>query len=296
MAFLPSLQEAVQPQTGGVLFFRPDRLQDKSSEVSVSSPILRQDSLESGFSWGRTNTLGYSSLPESGTWETKATSSTILYEPLLYNFSSGEELWKTGSSHTLSSPGSLEKQQIGRGVSTLITWQSHRLILNLQDLSPIGQFWGENGVLVASYPHTDILRNLSNPIMLFHIFLDAREVLEKSDVSTTSSLSPEEQPLEQLYNFRKPAEVSRFLEVNPFLIPLLREAYTHIRKYFPSSKLILEAVADPEAIDEEQLVVFIAANHDPDEASEALNRLDEDWWLDAMERAQDKLCITLEFQ
>jgi len=92
------------------------------------------------------------------------------------------------------------------------------------------------------------------------------------------------------------AEVSHFLEVNPFLIPLLREAYTHIRKYFPSSKLFLEAVADPEVIDEVQLVVFIAANHDPDEASEALNRLDEDWWLDAMERAQDKLCITLEFQ
>ena len=96
--------------------------------------------------------------------------------------------------------------------------------------------------------------------------------------------------------YRKPTEVSRFLEVNPFLIPLLKEAFTLIRKYFPSSKLILEAVADPEAIDEEQLVVFIAANHDPDEASEALHRLDEDWWLDAMERAQDKLCITLEFQ
>jgi hypothetical protein len=79
-------------------------------------------------------------------------------------------------------------------------------------------------------------------------------------------------------------------------IPLLREAYTHIRKYFLSSKLFLEVVADPEAKDEEQLVVFIAANHDPDEASEALNRLDEDWWLDAMERAQDKLSITLEFQ
>ncbi len=95
--------------------------------------------------------------------------------------------------------------------------------------------------------------------------------------------------------YRKPTEVSHFLEVNPLLIPLLREAFTLIRKYFPSSKLILEAVADPEAIDEEQLVVFIAATHDPDEASEALNRLDEDWWLDAMERAQDKLCITLEF-
>ncbi len=111
-----------------------------------------------------------------------------------------------------------------------------------------------------------------------------------------SSSSPEVQPLDQLYDFRKPTDVSHFLEVNPFLVPLLREAYTHIRKYFLSSKLFLEVVADPEAIDEEQLVVFIVANHDPDNASEALNRLDEEWWLGAMERAQDKLCITLEFQ
>lgn len=43
--------------------------------------------------------------------------------------------------------------------------------------------------------------------------------------------------------YKKPTEVSRFLEVNPFLIPLLREAYTHIRKYFLSSKLILAAAA-----------------------------------------------------
>jgi hypothetical protein len=111
-----------------------------------------------------------------------------------------------------------------------------------------------------------------------------------------SSPSPEVQPLEQLYDFRKPTEVTHFLEVNPFLVPLLREAYTHIRKYFLSSKHFLEVVTDPEAIDEEQLVVFIAVNHDPEEASEALNQLDEHWWLDAVERARDKLCITLEFQ
>jgi hypothetical protein len=83
--------------------------------------------------------------------------------------------------------------------------------------------------------------------------------------------------------------------MNPFLIPLLREAYTHIRKYFPSSKLFLEVVSDPEAINEQQLVVFIAANQDLDGASEALNQLDKDWWLDTLESTQDKLCITLEF-
>jgi hypothetical protein len=304
MAFLPSLQEAFQQHTGGVLFFRTE--QNKSLELSVSSdlPIINQDSLGLGHSWGRTNTLGYSSLLESGTWETNTTSSTVPYKLLLSKISSDEELWKTWSSYALTAPGSLKKRQIGRRISTLITWQSqskaredyYRLFLDLQDVLVIGQIGEENSVLAAIYPQTDILRNWSNSITLYQDLLEAREVLEKSGVSTTNSSLPEFQPLEQLYDFRKPEEVSHFLEMNPFLVPLLRAAYPHIRKYFPSSKIFLQAVADPEAMDEEQLVVFIIVDHDPDKASEALNQLDKDWWLDAMERSQDKLCITLEFR
>jgi hypothetical protein len=270
MAFLPSLQETVQSHTGGFLFFRAERIQDKSSEGSINPdlPLVRHGSLEAGLTWGRNNALGYSSLFESMPWKTKATSSTILYESLPSKFSSGEEPWETWSSYAFTSLGSQEKQQIGRGVSAFISWQPHskiwegyyKLVLDLQDLLLVGQIWREHVFLAASYPSTEV------------------------------------QPLEQLFDIRKPTEVTHFLEENPFLTPLLREAYSHLRKYFQSSKLFLEVVADPELIDEEQLVVFIAVNHDPDEASEALNRLDKDWWLDAMERAQDKLTITLEFQ
>ncbi len=266
MAFLSSLQEATQSHTGGVLFFRAG--QDKSSEVGLGLdlPKVTRDYLEFGHFWGRNNALGY--MLESVTGETKAASSTILYEPLPSKSSLSEVIWKTWSGFRLTSPGFLEKQQIGRGVSTLITWQSHskvwkdhyRLVLDLQDLFVMGQVWDENDLISASY------------------------------------LSTNAQSLEQVYDFRKPIEVSHFLAMNPFLIPLLGEAYTHIKKFFPSSKLFVEVVADPEEIDEQQLVVFIAANHDPDEASEALDQFDKDWWLDAMDRAQDKLCITLEFQ
>jgi len=256
-----------------------------------------QASLELDHSWGRNITLGYSSSLESGIWETKATSSTILYESHLSNIASGEELQKVWLTNALTSPGSLKKQQIGKGVSILITkpsqsklWEGFdKLVLDLQDLLAVGQIWEQNSVLGATY-------SWSNSIVIFHDPLEAREVLGKVGVSTTSSPSTEVQLLEQLYDFRKPTEVSQFLEGNLFLIPLLREAYIHIRKYFQSSKLFLEIVADPEAIDEKQLVLFIVASHNPDEASESLNKLDKDWWLEAMERSQDKLCITLEFQ
>lgn len=270
MAFLPSLQETAQSHTGGILFFRTERTQDRSSKIGVSSdlPMVRQDLFELGLSWGKNNVSRHSSLFESAAWETKVTSSTIVYESLLSKISSREALWKTWSGYVFTFPDFREKQLLGRGTSTLITWHSHtkvwesqyRLVLDLQDLFVVGHFWEENSSFVVSYPSVEV------------------------------------QPLEQLYDFRKPTEVAHFLEVNPFLVPLLREAYTYIRKYFLSSKLFLGVVADPEAIDEEQLVVFIAVNYDPDEASKALNQLDEDWWLDAMERAQDKLCITLEFQ
>src|SRR6266566_842167 len=269
MAFHPSLQEAVQPHTGGVLIFRAERLHDKNTEANIGSELsqVRRDFLEAGFSWGKQDISRHSSLLENVAWQTQAISSIILFEPHPSKFSWGEELQKNWSSNALTSLAFLAEQQIGRGIATIITWQPHskvwedyyRLVLDLQDSFVVRQIWEENSILAASYPSTEV------------------------------------QPLEQLYEFRKPAEVSHFLEANPSLTPLLREAFTHIRRYFLSSKLFLEVVADSEAIDEEQLVVFVSANHDPDEASGALNQLDEDWWLDAMEKVQDKLCITLEF-
>ena len=102
--------------------------------------------------------------------------------------------------------------------------------------------------------------------------------------------------LEELYIFRKSQETHHFIEENAFLIPLLREAYSRIRNYFPRSALFLEAFTDPEIYGERQLVLSIAVEGDSDAASSALDELDENWWLDKMELAQDKLLIVLEFK
>ncbi len=104
------------------------------------------------------------------------------------------------------------------------------------------------------------------------------------------------QLLERLYSFRRRAEVLGFLEKYPFLAPLLLEAYDRIRTYFPDSLIFLEVVADPEANGDYQLVASVAVDLDPDEALENLEQFDEDWWLDALDRAQGMLCIDVEFQ
>ena len=102
--------------------------------------------------------------------------------------------------------------------------------------------------------------------------------------------------LERLYTFRKREEVLWFLESYPFLVSLLLEAYDNIGSYFPYTQIFLEVVTDPEASDDYQLVIFIATNFAPDEALGRLERLDEDWWLDALDQAQGKLCINVEFR
>jgi len=102
--------------------------------------------------------------------------------------------------------------------------------------------------------------------------------------------------LERLYIFKDQAEVSRFLEKYPFLVPLLLEAYGHIALHFPYSQVFLEVVSDPEASSDSQLVAFIATSLAPGEAVNRLDRFDDAWWLDALDRAQGKLCVHLEFQ
>jgi hypothetical protein len=102
--------------------------------------------------------------------------------------------------------------------------------------------------------------------------------------------------IDKLYIFREVNEITSFLEENPFLIPLLQEAYTHIKRHFPLSDVVLEVVTDPEIMGQKDLVVFIVVEQKAEEASRALDRLDEEWWLDTLDRAEDKLHITLEFK
>ena len=95
--------------------------------------------------------------------------------------------------------------------------------------------------------------------------------------------------LEQWYIFRERVDVTQALEEYPFLVPLLLEAHDKILRYFPDAQLFLEAIADPEATDDSQLVAFVATGLAPSEALSRLEQFDKVWWLDALERAQGKL-------
>ena len=107
---------------------------------------------------------------------------------------------------------------------------------------------------------------------------------------------PQADRLEEIYTFRRPPEVAEFLGENPFLVPVLFEAYPEIEKYFGrTAPVFLEVVTDPEAADDRELYALIGTRLSPEEALERLGQFDKDWWLRTLDRAQCKLCIHIEF-
>ena len=98
------------------------------------------------------------------------------------------------------------------------------------------------------------------------------------------------------YSFRQPSEVNDYLSENALLIPFLMEAHKKIRKYFVSSKLVLEVFADPEAENDSTLLILIITKLTPSNAFKQLEKLDKYWWLDASLEVGEKVCIHVEFE
>jgi len=123
--------------------------------------------------------------------------------------------------------------------------------------------------------------------------LQAIYTWKETGTSTFYFFKAQLQLLESIYTLREPRKVFRFLERNTFLAPLLIEAYPKLENRFPDSQIFLEVDTDPEEGNDQQLLVLIATTSSPKEALRRLKELDEDWWLDALDRAQGKLCINL---
>jgi bifunctional DNA-binding transcriptional regulator/antitoxin component of YhaV-PrlF toxin-antitoxin module len=119
------------------------------------------------------------------------------------------------------------------------------------------------------------------------------QAVEEKPTLPIKQLKAEDQQIEELYQLRNAEEIWRFLEVRQYLVSLLIEAHSHIRKYFPIADLVLEYAPDPEIAGEEQLLVLIAFGQDVDQDHEALQRFNHDWWFDAGDQAFNDVCIML---
>ena len=103
--------------------------------------------------------------------------------------------------------------------------------------------------------------------------------------------------LAALYRFDDPAAVTDFLSRHDFLVDLLIEAREHIGTHFgPDTPAALEVVYDPEdEHGEPELFARIETTLSAEEALLHLDRLDEGWWLDAVQRGRFILQIDVWF-
>ena len=101
--------------------------------------------------------------------------------------------------------------------------------------------------------------------------------------------------LERYMQFRNPARIGPYIEDKDYLGELLVQAVIVIRLLFGELPLALEYVDDPEAEGDDGLELHISGLVSADEALSVLDRLDEEWWLDALPLARGRLSITAEF-
>ncbi len=144
----------------------------------------------------------------------------------------------------------------------------------------------------ASEPHFPVLRStVTTPV-----FRGIAGVWEEAGPSIVQTLELQLSQVKQLYTFRSEAEVIAFLQRFSFLIALLLELYGKIAEYFGLwPEVVLEVVTEPEAEGQSELFALIRTNLSPSEALACLERFDQEWWLDASERAQCMLNVDVEY-
>jgi hypothetical protein len=80
------------------------------------------------------------------------------------------------------------------------------------------------------------------------------------------------------------------------LIDVLLEAHAYLQKHFgPDPKVALQVVSDPEAKGGDQLFAYILTPLSVDKALTRLDRIDEEWFLDQLDRTDGLFNFNLEF-
>jgi hypothetical protein len=129
--------------------------------------------------------------------------------------------------------------------------------------------------------------------------LDAIEnisVVEQLQSTFASRTYTHAEHLAKDYIIKKPKMVGEFVSENLYLLDLLEEIPSRIYTYFGvNQQLALRVTHEPEFPNSSELWVDVLTKLSAQEATQLLDKFDEEWWLENMERANYKLNITVEF-
>jgi hypothetical protein len=121
------------------------------------------------------------------------------------------------------------------------------------------------------------------------------EVIEKRHSLAGDLTEDEIVALDRVYLIRRREAVCAFLAKNRFLLPLLNQAPHEIRKHFgENAKLGLRMSFDLENPD--KLFIQILPSLPVDDAFSLFEAVNADWWLDAMDEADWKLNLIVEYE
>lgn len=101
--------------------------------------------------------------------------------------------------------------------------------------------------------------------------------------------------LAERFRLREPDDVLCYLSDNPFLVPLVLEARDKAHEYFSERPPLVLHLAEYPDDGSRELFLLIQTAQPPAAALAKLDRFDQEWWLDALERAEGKLNVKLEY-
>ena len=98
------------------------------------------------------------------------------------------------------------------------------------------------------------------------------------------------------YEIRNPSEVALFLRDNTFLLDLLEEIPSKLRKFFGGkSKFAVELLSEPEFPSSREIFVLVLTEENAEQARNKMDKFDEKWWLKNLDKARCKLNVSLEY-
>lgn len=94
---------------------------------------------------------------------------------------------------------------------------------------------------------------------------------------------------------REPDEVFVYLNHHPMLVPLILEAGDKAHEYFAERPALALHLTEYPDDGSRELFLLIQTAQPPEAALTQLDRFDQEWWFDALDRAEGKLNIKLEY-
>jgi len=93
-----------------------------------------------------------------------------------------------------------------------------------------------------------------------------------------------------------PAGIESVIAETESLRALIDESYAQLCEIFRGDTVTLRSSVDPDEPSSRRLVIKVKTSKDFENASELWKRFNDDWWLPNFDRADDKLCILMDFQ